>query len=70
MIKSFKDFDYELNGKKVYESVDDIRDKNSDTFTEDVDVELLSDNKYLLKISRIVLKKLSASTSSTLSIRY
>jgi hypothetical protein len=68
MIKSFKDFDYELNGQKVYESVDDIRDKNSDTFTEDVDVELLSDNKYLLKISRIIFKKLSASNLGNFGI--
>jgi hypothetical protein len=68
MIKSFKDFDYELNGQKVYESVDDIRDKNSDTFTEDIDVELLSDNKYLLKISRIIFKKLSASNLGNFGI--
>lgn len=61
MIKSFKYFDKELNGQKIYEAFDDTKDKNGDSFAEDVNVELLSDNKYLLKISRIVFKKLSAS---------
>jgi hypothetical protein len=60
MIKSFKDFDFELKGQKIYEALDD-NIKNS--FTED-DVfvpEMISDNKFLLKISKIVLKRLNAS---------
>ena len=64
MIKSFKDFDEELKGQKIYEAIDDnINVENTDDFTEyDIEVpDLLSDNKYLLKISRIVLKKLRKS---------
>lgn len=57
MIKSFKDFDRELKGQKIYESFDD---KKKEIFTsDDIKVpQLLSDNKYLLKISRILMKKL------------
>lgn len=57
MIKSFKDFDVELNGRKIYESFDD---KDEIIFTsEDIQIpKLLSDDNYLLKISRILLKKL------------
>ena len=64
MIKSFKDFDKELKGQKIYEAIDDnINVENTDDFTEyDIDVpDLLSDNKYLLKMSRIVLKKIRKS---------
>lgn len=63
MIKSFKDFDKELKGQKIYEAIDDIREENDNTFTEeDVIVpEMISDNKYLLKMSRIVLKRLEKS---------
>ena len=63
MIKSFKDFDNELDGQKIYEAVDDIHEENEDIFTEEdvVVPEMISDNKFLLKISRIVLKRLEAS---------
>jgi hypothetical protein len=65
MIKSFKDFDDELKGQKIYEAevIDDVRDENEDVFTEEdvVVPEMISDNKFLLKISRIVLKRLEAS---------
>ena len=64
MIKSFKDFDKELKGQKIYEAIDDnINVENNDDFTEyDIEVpDLLSDNKYLLKMSRIVLKNLRKS---------
>ena len=59
MIKSFKDFDNELKGQKIYEAIDD---SNKSSFTEsDVFVpEMISDNKFLLKISKIVLKRLDA----------
>lgn len=64
MIKTFKDFDRELKGQKIYEAevIDDIREENEDTFTEEdvVVPEMISDNKFLLKISKIVLKKLDA----------
>ena len=63
MIKTFKDFDRELNGQKIYEAIDDDIRENDDDFIE-YDMEspdLLSDNKFLLKISRIVLKKLRKS---------
>ena len=65
MIKSFKDFDDELKGQKIYEAeiIDDVRDENEDVFTEEdvVIPEMISDNKFLLKISKIVLKRLEAS---------
>ena len=65
MIKSFKDFDDELNGQKIYEAevFDDNRDEKEDFFTEDdvIVPEMISDNKFLLKISKIVLKRLDAS---------
>ena len=63
MIKSFKDFDKELKGQKIYEAIDDIHEENENIFTEeDVIVpEMISDNKYLLKMSRIVLKRLEKS---------
>lgn len=64
MIKTFKDFDSELKGQKIYEAevINDIREENEDTFTEEdvVVPEMISDNKFLLKISKIVLKKLDA----------
>ena len=66
MIKTFKDFDKELKGQKIYEAemIDDIHeesmDTNKDIFREeDVIVpEMVYDNKFLLKISKIILKKL------------
>lgn len=63
MIKTFKDFDNELKGQKIYEAIDDIREENEDIFTEEnvVVPELISNNKFLLKISKIVLKRLEAS---------
>lgn len=65
MIKTFKDFDNELKGQKIYEAevINDIREEKDTTYREDdIDVpEMLSDNKFLLKISTIVLKKLKSS---------
>ena len=65
MIKSFKDFDYELKNQKIYEAIDDVNDENKDEniFTEEdvVVPEMVSDNNFLLKISKIVLKRLDAS---------
>lgn len=64
MIKTFKDFDDELKGQKIYEAevIDDVREENEDVFKEEdvVVPEMISDNKFLLKISKIVLKKLDA----------
>ena len=63
MIKTFKDFDSELKGQKIYEAIDDdIREENGDVFTEEdvVIPDMVSDNKFLLKISKIVLKRLDA----------
>ena len=71
MIKSFKDFDDELKGQKIYEAVDeDIRENDDDIFTEEdvVVPNLLSDNKFLLKISRIVLKKLRQSNLGSFGV--
>ena len=65
MIKTFKDFDDELKSQKIYEAVDDVmlEDNDDNSFTEDdvVIPEMISDNKFLLKISKIVLKRLDAS---------
>jgi hypothetical protein len=65
MIKTFKDFDDELKSQKIYEAVDDVmlEDNDDNSFTEDdvVVPEMISDNKFLLKISKIVLKRLDAS---------
>ena len=65
MIKSFKDFEDELKGQKIYEAemIDDVREENEDVFKEEdvVVPEMISDNKFLLKISKIVLKRLEAS---------
>ena len=64
MIKTFKDFDSELKGQKIYEAIDeDIRDINEKKSTNDdiIVPELISSNKFLLKISKIVLKRLDAS---------
>ena len=64
MIKSFKDFDNELKGQKIYEAeiIDDVREDDENVFNEEdvVVPEMISDNKFLLKISKIVLKKLDA----------
>lgn len=71
MIKTFKDFDGELNSQKIYEAIDDdIRDENSDIFTgEDVVIpDMVSDNKFLLKISKIVLKRLDAAGLGTFGV--
>lgn len=71
MIKTFKDFDNELKGQKIYEAIDDdIRDENSDIFTgEDVVIpDMVSDNKFLLKISKIVLKRLDAAGLGTFGV--
>jgi hypothetical protein len=64
MIKSFKDFDNELKSQKIYEAIDeDVRERNESVFTEDdiIVPELLSTNKFLLKITKIVLKRLENS---------
>ena len=66
MIKSFKDFDDKLKGQKIYEAeeIDNGSDKNVDIPNGEEDItipEMLSDNKFLLKISKIVLKRLKAS---------
>lgn len=65
MIKRFKDFDEKLKSQMIYEAeeMEDIRDENNDSFTEEdvVVPEMISDNKFLLKISRIVLKRLEKS---------
>lgn len=71
MIKTFKDFDGELNGQKIYEAIDDdIRDENGDIFTEEdvVIPDMVSDNKFLLKISKIVLKRLDAAGLGTFGV--
>lgn len=71
MIKTFKDFDKELNGQKIYEAIDDdIRDENGDIFTEEdvVIPDMVSDNKFLLKISKIVLKRLDAAGLGTFGV--
>ena len=63
MIKTFKDFDNELKGQKIYEAIDeDIHEENGDVFTEEdiIVPNMVSDNKFLLKISKIVLKRLDA----------
>lgn len=76
MIKSFKYFDNELDSQKIYESINDdengdIHDDNMDVFTENdiVIPEMLSDNKFLLKISRIVLRKLKKSNLGDFGVR-
>ena len=63
MIKSFKDFDNALKCQKIYEAFDDVREENEDNFREEdvVVPEMISDNKFLLKISKIVLKRLEKS---------
>ena len=65
MIKTFKDFDDELKSQKIYEAVDDVmlEDNDDNSFTEDdvVVPKMISDNQFLLKISKIVLKRLDAS---------
>jgi hypothetical protein len=71
MIKSFKIFDEELKGQKIYEAIDeDIRENDDDILTEEdiVVPDLLSDNKFLLKISRIVLKKLRKSNLGSFGV--
>lgn len=81
MIKSFKDFDLELNGQKVYEAFDDISNRKfkiefpfleknltkNDLFVP----ETLSDKKHrmLSKASRIILKKLKDSNIGNFGIQ-
>ena len=63
MIKSFKDFDDVLKDQNIYEAFDNNPEKNEPIFSEkDIIIpEVISNNKYLLKISRIVLKKFKKS---------
>lgn len=71
MIKTFKDFDRELNGQKIYEAIDDdIRENDDEIFTEEdvVVPNMISDNKFLLKISKIVLKRLDAADLGTFGV--
>ena len=61
MIKTFKDFDDKLKGQKIYESevIDDIREENIFSEEDVIVPEMIYDNKFLLKISKIVFKKLN-----------
>ena len=71
MIKSFKDFDDELKGQKIYEAVDDINSENNintDDLVKKMIPEMVSDDKFLSKIAIIVLKKLNASGLGKFSI--
>lgn len=65
MIKTFKDFDKELKGQKIYEAemIDDIHEENEDKHTkyDFIIPKLISSDKYLSKISKIVLRKLNNS---------
>jgi hypothetical protein len=64
MIKSFKDFDDALKSQKIYEAVEDSNFEDNGDVIGEKDAEgpeLLSDNKFLLKISRVVLRKLRKS---------
>lgn len=57
MIKSFKDFDRELKGQKIYEAIEE----NDEDIIKEEDIivpETISNNKFLLSISKIVLKRL------------
>lgn len=71
MIKSFKDFDEELKGQKIYEAVDDINSENNintDDLLKEMIPEMVSDDKFLSKIAIIVLKKLNASGLGKFSV--
>ena len=72
MIKTFKDFDSELKSQKIYEAEDinGIQDEDMDAFDKlGIKIpEMISDNKFLLKISRIVLKKLKNSGLGTFGL--
>jgi hypothetical protein len=58
MIKSFKDFDEELKGQKIYEEVQEVN-KNALFTEEDIkSPKLLSSDKFFVKISKIIFKKL------------
>ena len=63
MIKSFKDFDKELKGQKVYEAIDYDYENyydNEDVVVDDSIIpDLISDDKILLQISNIILKSLN-----------
>ena len=61
MIKSFKDFDEELKGQKIYEAIDNDKNDTIDIHKNIETPNLLSDDDYFVKISRIVLKKLNNS---------
>ena len=61
MIKSFKDFDKELKGQKIYEAIGNIKNKKYTYDFSECDSfipELVSDNDKLLAISNIVYKRL------------
>ena len=57
MIKTFKDFDKELKGQKIYESIDD--EKEIFTSKDLEGPKLVSDNIGFIKITKIILKKLN-----------
>ena len=64
MIKSFKDFDDVLKSQKIYEAAEDSNFEDIGDIFDEKGVErpeLLSDNKFLLKISRVVLRRLRKS---------
>ena len=57
MIKTFKDFDKELKGQKIYESIDG---ENEIFTSKDLEgPKLVSDNIGFIKITKIILKKLN-----------
>ena len=70
MIKSFKDFDGEVKSQKIYEAVDDIEKNDTNIFTEEdvVVPEMVYNNVFLLKISKIVKKKLAAANIGQIGI--
>ena len=61
MIKSFKDFDCKLKDQKIYEAIDNDKNDTIDIHKKIETPNLLSDDDYFVKISRIVLKKLNKS---------
>lgn len=73
MIKSFKDFDNELKSQKIYEAeaIDDVHEDDENVFSEEdvVVPEMISNNKFLLKISKIVLKKLDAAGLGKIGVK-
>lgn len=61
MIKSFKDFDCKLKDQKIYEAIDNDKNDTIDIHKNIETPNLLSDDDYFVKISRIILKKLNKS---------